>query len=164
MEFGTELQKHFGAYPIQCFYLDPAAQSFETELKRQRKPVFQAKNDIIDGVRFVGSLFTQGDLIICKGPSGRDCANLIKEIEGYVWDISSIKRGIDKPLKQRDHAIDALRYALYSHFGAMNTLKQPSKLERHQQAEQRRWQQNPMGYPGFTNSQGWQPQPTGGMI
>jgi hypothetical protein len=78
--------------------------------------------------------------------------------------VSSIKRGIDKPLKQRDHAIDALRYALYSHFGTRSMLKEVSKLERHQQAEQRKWQANPMGYPGFTNSQGWHPQPTGGMI
>jgi len=162
MEFGIDLQRVFGLYPIQNYYLDPAAQSFETELKRNRKPVFAAKNDVLDGIRFVGSLFTQGDLKICRGDNGKECFNLIKEIESYVWDISSIKRGIDKPLKQRDHAIDALRYALYTHFGTRGCLKEISKQERYQQAQEKKWQQNPMAYPGFTNSHGWQPQSTQG--
>jgi PBSX family phage terminase large subunit len=156
-EFAQDLHNIFGQYPVQAYYLDPAAQSFETELKRCRKPVFPAKNDVLDGIRFCASLFTQGDLAICRGPGGHDCRNLIQEIEGYVWDVSSARLGVDKPLKQRDHAVDAMRYALFTHFGTRGTLKEMSRLERHQQTQEKQWQKNPMQYPGFTNSQGWQP-------
>lgn len=150
-EFAQDLQREFGGYPIRLMYLDPAAQSFEVELRRQKKPVKQAKNDVLDGIRFVSTLFSQGDLRICKS-----CVNLVKEIEGYVWDEKSIRMGVDKPIKQRDHAIDALRYVLFTHFGSKSTLKEYNKQEAHAQAEQKKWQQNPMAYPGFVNSPGWQ--------
>jgi phage terminase large subunit len=51
-----------------------------------------------------------GRLFICDG-----CSNLIREIEGYVWDPKKAARGIDEPLKENDHAVDALRYAVYNH-------------------------------------------------
>ena len=40
------------------------------------------------------------------------CPNLIREIEGYVWDPKLGEKGIDAPLKRDDHALDALRYAV----------------------------------------------------
>lgn len=150
-DYAMDLKREFGNYPIKAMYLDPAAASFEVELKRNKMPVRQAKNDVIDGIRFMAALFTQGDLIICKG-----CRNLIKEIEGYVWDPKCTKEGVDKPLKQRDHAIDAARYGLFTHFGARHTLKETSAQESLQKAEERKYQRNPMAYPGFTNSSGWQ--------
>jgi phage terminase large subunit len=51
-----------------------------------------------------------GICVICD-----ECTNLIKEIEGYVWDPREAKKGYDEPLKENDHAIDALRYALMTH-------------------------------------------------
>ncbi len=48
----------------------------------------------------------------------RRCRNLIKEFQSYVWDPKCLKTGEDKPLKENDHALDALRYALYSHYFA----------------------------------------------
>ena len=46
----------------------------------------------------------------------KDSYNLIKEIEGYSWEED--KNGIqkEKPCKIDDHAMDAMRYALFSHF------------------------------------------------
>ena len=38
------------------------------------------------------------------------CTNLIREIEGYVWDQ---RAGKDAPVKRNDHAMDALRYACH---------------------------------------------------
>ncbi len=38
------------------------------------------------------------------------CRNVIREIEGYVWDH---REGRDMPLKRNDHAMDALRYACH---------------------------------------------------
>ena len=42
------------------------------------------------------------------------CGNLIREMEGYVWDTRRSKADQpDKPLKKDDHAMDALRYLVY---------------------------------------------------
>lgn len=150
-EYAAELRRVFGNYPVRLVYLDPSAQSFEIELKRQKWPVKQAKNEVIDGIRSVATFVSQGDLVICK-----ECTNLIKEFESYVWDDKSIRLGEDKPVKSRDHALDALRYAIYSKWGTKQSLKEPTLEDKRLEQEQRRWQSNPMGYPGFTNSHGWQ--------
>jgi PBSX family phage terminase large subunit len=150
-EYALDLEKHFEGYPINLIYLDPSAASFEQELKRRKKPVKQANNDVIDGIRFVGSLIAQGDLMIVD-----KCKNLIKEIESYVWDSKSVRLGEDKPLKQRDHAVDAMRYVLYSHFGKRSTLAAKDPHEAYMQGQQRKWQQDPMAYQGYPGSQGWQ--------
>jgi len=150
-EYAIDIQKEFEGYPISLIYIDPSAASFKVELKRKRFAVKEANNDVLDGIRFVGALIAQGDLVICK-----QCKNLIKEIESYVWDENSVKLGEDKPVKKNDHAIDAMRYVLYSHFGKKTTLKNISQEERYAANEQRKWSQDPMAYPGYTNSYGWQ--------
>ena len=40
------------------------------------------------------------------------CERLIGELEGYLWDSKAQERGEDRPIKQDDHAVDALRYGL----------------------------------------------------
>ena len=150
-EYARDLEREFGGYPVTLYYLDPSAASFEVELKRNKKPVKQAINDVLDGIRFVGSMIAQGDLVICK-----KCVNLIKEMESYVWDSKSVKLGEDKPLKQHDHSVDAMRYVLYSHFGKRSTLKEYNAHESYANSQQRKWAQNPMEYQGYTNSFGWQ--------
>lgn len=143
LEYANDIQREFGGYPLKLIYLDPSAASFEVELKRHRKPVKQANNEVLDGIRFTASLFTGGDLVINKA-----CTNLIKEIESYVWDEKSVKMGVDKPVKQRDHALDAMRYALYTHWGHKSKLKETEHKEQ---------SINPMDYAGFgPQSYGWQ--------
>ncbi|CAB4126695.1 phage_term_2, phage terminase, large subunit, PBSX family [uncultured Caudovirales phage] len=150
-EYAIGMEYAFNGYTPRLYYLDPSAASFEVELKRLKKPVKQAKNDVLDGIRFMSKLLSEGNLVICQS-----CKNLIKEIEGYVWDERAVLQGEDKPLKQRDHAIDAVRYALFSHFGQRTTLKETSREDAYQMAEQKKFAQNPMAYPGYTNSAGWQ--------
>lgn len=150
-EYAQDIEKEFGGYPIRLIYLDPSAASFEVELKRKKKPVVQANNDVIDGIRFVSSMIAQGDLMIVD-----KCRNLIKEIESYVWDPKCHKLGEDKPLKQRDHAVDAMRYVLYTHFGKWSSLRTTTREQSYQISQQNKWKQNPMAYPGYTDSFGWQ--------
>jgi len=150
-EYAQDLQREFGGYTVQIIYLDPSAESFQVELRRQRKPVKQAKNEVLDGIRSVANFFSNGDLVISK-----NCINLIKEIEGYVWDEKSIKDGVDRPVKTRDHALDAMRYAIHSHWGGKSTLKEATREQSYQQSQEKLWSKNPMTYPGFTNSFGWQ--------
>lgn len=150
-EYAQDIQRVFAGYPIRLTYLDPSAASFEVELRRQKITVKQAKNDVLDGIRFVGTLLSQGDLVICKG-----CINLLKEIESYVWDEKSVRMGEDKPIKQRDHALDAMRYVLFSHYGHKTSIKETKRETSYLENEQKKWNQNPMAYPGFVGSHGWQ--------
>ena len=46
-----------------------------------------------------------------------DSEELIREMRGYKWEMSKDERILDTPVKFRDHAIDALRYAAYTHYG-----------------------------------------------
>ena len=40
----------------------------------------------------------------------KNCEMLLEEISGYVWDSTAAKNGVEKPVKQNDHACDAMRY------------------------------------------------------
>lgn len=41
--------------------------------------------------------------------------NLIKELRGYRWQTDKDGRILETPVKENDHACDALRYAVYTH-------------------------------------------------
>ena len=69
----------------------------------------KAKNDVLDGIRFVATLLNQGSFLIDKS-----CVNLIKEFSSYIWDAKAAERGEDRPVKEWDHALDALRYMCYT--------------------------------------------------
>ena len=54
------------------------------------------------------------------------CENLIKEFASYIWDAKAAERGEDKPVKEHDHALDAIRYMCYTIIrgvGGMKILK-----------------------------------------
>jgi len=46
----------------------------------------------------------------------KDSANLIKEIQNYVWKTDLAGLTLEEPVKFADHALDALRYAVHTHF------------------------------------------------
>lgn len=87
--------------------VDPSAASFIAQLWRDNwTGITPADNTVLDGIRTVSSLLTGGRLII--DPS---CTALTSELSGYVWDDKAAARGVEQPLKQNDHGVDALRYA-----------------------------------------------------
>lgn len=91
-------------------YLDPSAASFSMQLFEDGHPrVDKADNHVIDGIRTVASLLDNGQLRISSS-----CTTLIDEFPSYRWDDTAAVRGKDKPIKDNDHALDALRYAVYS--------------------------------------------------
>lgn len=111
-EYAEDLQRFIKDKPIKAIYIDPSAVSFKIELQKQGvQNLYEAENEVIDGIRFVSKMMNNGTLKFC-----RSCKNLIHEIQSYVWDPKCQKTGIDKPMKDHDHAIDAIRYALYTHF------------------------------------------------
>ncbi len=105
------LQRRHG---VSMFYADPSAAGLIADLRASGLPVQPAKNDVLGGIRHVQArLAVQGD--------GRprltidpECANVRSELLSYVWRERSDGTRLDAPEKANDHAMDALRYALYS--------------------------------------------------
>ena len=44
-----------------------------------------------------------------------DCTDTISEMKTYKWKEDRNGNVLDEPVKFRDHLMDALRYALYTH-------------------------------------------------
>ena len=82
--------------------IDPSAASFIAALQKRRYKVMKADNAVADGIRETATAMRSGRIKISDG-----CRNLIRELQGYVWDE---KAGGDVPLKLNDHACDAMRY------------------------------------------------------
>lgn len=100
-EYAEDLKKFLQNRPIKSIYLDPSAVSFRMELQKQGiQNLYEAKNEVLDGIRFVSKLLNNGTLKIC-----RSCYNLIQEFQSYVWDIKSSLTGVDKPKKENDHCL-----------------------------------------------------------
>ncbi|MGW1979211.1 PBSX family phage terminase large subunit [Streptomyces sp. NPDC001889] len=89
--------------------VDPSAASFIEQLHRDGVPgVTPADNTVLDGIRTVATLFGADRLRV-----HRSAAGLIDELPGYSWDDeAAAKGGEDKPIKQDDHSVDALRYGV----------------------------------------------------
>lgn len=96
---------------LQALYIDPSAASLKLELKARDLPVIDAVNDVLHGIKIVDKFITHQNLVFHSS-----CKNLIKELHSYSWDPKAADRGVDKPMKVADHAVDALRYCLASHF------------------------------------------------
>jgi PBSX family phage terminase large subunit len=70
--------------------------------------VIKNKDSIMNGINRVRSLLKQGKLTI--DPS---CVNLINEFETYAYPEKRPDNNVNEnPIKEHDHALDALRYAL----------------------------------------------------
>lgn len=97
----------YGVRP-QWTAVDPSALSFITQLYRDgRLTPTAADNSVIDGIRQVAMLIATDRLRVHSS-----CVELLKELPGYVWDPKATKEGLDRPLKEKDHSCDALRYVI----------------------------------------------------
>jgi PBSX family phage terminase large subunit len=101
-------------YSASAIYVDPSATGLIAEMASAGLPVYAANHDVTDGIQTVKSyLATQGDgrprLTVSPG-----CVNALSEFESYVWQKDRKGDATDKPEKQNDHAMDALRYALHT--------------------------------------------------
>lgn len=85
--------------------VDPSAASFIEELKRRGVYVVQADNEVLDGIRRTAALLQSRKIKIHES-----CAGLVDELGTYIWDEKASMRGEERPVKERDHGPDALRY------------------------------------------------------
>lgn len=108
-EYADDLDEFLNGITIEAVILDPSAASFKAELKKRGYRVKKAKNDVENGIRFVGTCLIRN--LICFTDS---CKYAQKEFASYVWDSKASERGEDKPVKENDHVMDAVRYFCYT--------------------------------------------------
>lgn len=118
-EYADDLGEFVENKKIKQVIVDPSAASFIAELKKRGFKVKKAKNDVEDGIREVGTALKQ-DKIRFKN----NCVMTIKEFATYAWDPKASEKGLDKPIKENDHCMDAVRYFVYTiltHKAKLNT-------------------------------------------
>lgn len=89
--------------------VDPSATSFIAELRKNGYTVKRGMNDVLDGIRYTSTALGRGELMFVS-----DCVNTIREFHSYMWDLKSTDAGEDRPLKEHDHCMDAMRYFTYT--------------------------------------------------
>ncbi len=89
--------------------VDPSAASYIQALKKVHLSAYDAENAVMDGIRVVSALIATRRLLVHES-----CRSLIAEIPSYCWDPKAAEKGEDAPIKVADHAIDALRYGIYT--------------------------------------------------
>lgn len=110
-ELAKDIKEFIGYKSVRAIYVDPSAASLKVELRNMDLPVLDANNDVVEGIKVVSKFVAGKNLVIQKG-----CTNLRECIQTYSWDPKAADQGEDKPLKKRDHVMDALRYAIYTAF------------------------------------------------
>ena len=102
-EYARALEGLAGGRRISAVIVDPSAASFIEVLRRKGWRVRKAENDVLSGIRLTSDLLKAGKIVICEG-----CADCLREMDEYVWDLSG--GGKDKVRKEHDHAMDDMRY------------------------------------------------------
>ena len=101
-EYCNEVIALAEGYAISKVIVDPSAASFITALKRRGMRVQQANNSVLDGIRRTAVYLRDGNIKI-----HRSCIDAIREFGLYRWDEKS---GVDRVIKENDHAMDDIRY------------------------------------------------------
>lgn len=97
---------------VRKVIIDPSATSLINLFKQNKIAVKEADNSVIDGINLVLNWLDEERIHIVE----ERCKNIIREFNSYIWDEKAQEKGEDKPVKQNDHALDALRYLLQTLF------------------------------------------------
>jgi phage terminase large subunit len=101
----VEKIKGLGLTSYDEIYCDAAEPKTIEELVRSGFNAKPANKDVTEGIRTI-----KGTPLVIQ----QDSVNLLKEIRGYRWKTDRNGLKLDQPVKFNDHAIDALRYAIFS--------------------------------------------------
>ena len=95
-------------------YADSAEPNRIEEIRRAGFNIYPANKSVKDGIDFV----KRHRLYIHAS-----CTNVIKEIESYKWKKDKDGNVLEEPIKFMDHAMDAIRYAIFTHFTQIRTIE-----------------------------------------
>lgn len=106
-QYYRDLCEFANGYTIERVIVDPSAASFKAVIKQDGKFIVRdANNDVLDGIRFTASMISSG---LVRFHSS--CVNVFAEFGAYVWDETKSE---DAVIKENDHAMDAMRYFMYT--------------------------------------------------
>lgn len=110
------IEKLAEGYPIEAIIIDPSAASMIETIKKYGKYLVKAaNNDVLNGIQEVTKYLNLNLLKI-----NAKCKGLLMEFESYSWDEKS---GEDKVIKENDHALDSLRYLIYTMIRTLNKFR-----------------------------------------
>lgn len=102
-EHYAALERLTDGYDVERVVVDPSAASFKATIRRHGKfSIWDANNEVINGIRLAGGLLKAGRIKI-----QRSCQDCIAEFGLYSWDTDATE---DAVIKENDHAMDDLRY------------------------------------------------------
>lgn len=93
-----------GLVPRQII-IDPSASALILECRKRGYKVKSAINDVLDGITDVSTMIGSNKLFFDES-----CKHTLAEFGLYSWDTKASERGEDKPVKEHDHCMDAVRY------------------------------------------------------
>ena len=101
-----KIKEAYGMYP-QNLYIDPSARGLAEEIKRACPfiKIRSAQNDVKLGISRVQKSISFKKILFSSKQR-----MLLKEIVIYSYDKKSIENGVEKPVKEDDHCMDAMRY------------------------------------------------------
>ncbi len=102
-EYAADLEVFLDGVKPRAVIVDPSAASFIALLRQRGYPVLGADNQVLTVIRRVGDLLREERLLFSPA-----CIHTIEEFRSYVWDEDGA--GQDRPVKEHDHCMDALRY------------------------------------------------------
>ena len=102
-QYYTALEELVGGLKIERVIVDPSAASFITLVEQKKKlKVWDADNAVIEGIQHVAQCLNDHSVMI-----NDCCTRTIQEFGLYRWDEKAKE---DRPIKDNDHAMDAVRY------------------------------------------------------
>ena len=102
-QYYDELEKLAGDLNVESLIVDPSATSFIALVRQNHRfKVRKAINDVVDGIQKTAACLSNGKIKICAC-----CERSIQEFGLYSWDDKAVE---DTPIKENDHAMDAIRY------------------------------------------------------
>ena len=119
----AQIAEYVAACGFNKVYPDPESAGGVQELKNRGvnvREVIKNKDSVRSGIQKVRELFLAGKLKIHQR-----CVNLIMELETYSYpEKQDMRNEPENPIKENDHALDALRYALMMQTTAGNAPQQ----------------------------------------
>jgi len=91
--------------PRHRIYADSAQPDRIESLRRQGFNIYPARKHVLDGI----------DHLLSQQLYVYDSPNIVEELSEYRWQRNAMDESIDMPDKDMDHAVDATRYASYTH-------------------------------------------------
>ena len=109
-EYAADLEAFLDGDRNVQVIIDPSAASLKAELRQRGFRLKDAKNDVQEGIAATAVRIGSRRVRVHR----KNCPCFIREIHAYLWDDKARRRGEERPVKDHDHAMDALRYLCHT--------------------------------------------------